>query len=116
MVTLTYFPFFTVDCVATQPSNISFVRGNPKEKTKYLPPGPILLSCEVTGDVDMIRWIRNNSDGESKIINSTLLIANVGHLEDFPKDNKFPYTYQCIAFGKCCDEHRSPSITVVGKY
>jgi hypothetical protein len=71
----------------------------------------------------MIRWIRHNSDNESKIINSTSLLDSnvfpypkVGRLENFPKDNKFPYTYQCIAFGKCCDEHKSQSITVVGKY
>ena len=75
----------------------------------------------VSGDFHgKIFWIRNNSDGESTILNSTKIEAALPFLNspekatltESPPDNKFPYTYQCLAFGKCCNEHKSPPITV----
>ena len=79
------------------------------------------MNCEVSGDFHgKIFWIRNNSDGESKILNTTTIgdllpfsgSPKLATLTENPPDNKFPYTYRCLAFGKCCNVHRSPAITV----
>ena len=107
-------------CDSAPPSNITFLGSNPKGDTSYSPPDPISLECQVSPDVNTIIWIRNNSDGGSKILNSAKFenllpfpgSPKVAKLKDIPPDEKFPYTYQCIAFGKCCDEIRSSSITV----
>lgn len=109
--------FIALDCDPAQPSNINFF-GAPMGDTIYLPPQPILLSCEASGEVDTVLWIRENSDGESNVLSSTLITVVVpdiqirADLRDFPPEDKFPYTYQCLAFGKCCEEHKSSSATV----
>jgi hypothetical protein len=72
--------------------------------------------------VKSVLWIRNNSDGESRTLDSKEfkdkfpfpIVGNskVAKLEDKPPEDKFPYSYECIAFGKCCDEVRSLPKTV----
>ena len=63
-------------------------------------------------------WIRNNSFGESKLLNSTVIdivyaiSTTFSHLSDSPPEDKFPYTYQCLVIGVCCKELRSKYKTV----
>ena len=101
-------------------SDIRFLTSTPTGNKEYVSPGPVSLDCRTTRDVKSVLWIRNNSDGESKILNSTEFrdlstipgSRKVAKLKDYPPEDKFPYSYQCIAFGKCCDEIRSMPATV----
>ena len=114
------FFFIVLDCDPKNPSNI--ILQLPNGDTTYTPAGSISVSCTVSGDFHgKIFWIRNNSDGESTILNNTKIEPSLpllpnspekATLTESPPDNKFPYTYQCLAFGKCCNEHKSPPITV----
>ena len=107
-------------CDTPPTSDIRFLTPTPTGNKEYVSPGPVSLDCRTTRDVKSVLWIRNNSDGESKIINSTefrdlLPFAGspkVAKLTDYPPEDKFPFSYQCIAFGKCCDEIHSMPATV----
>ena len=61
-------------------------------------------------------WIRINSDGTSKHLNSALIhivdFFAFSFLSDSPPEDNFPYNYQCLAIGKCGVEMRSKYKTV----
>ena len=63
--------------------------------------------------MNTVLWIRNNSHGESKLLNSTsidivyALRITFSDLSDSLSADKFPYSYQCLVIGVCCEELRS---------
>ena len=68
--------------------------------------------------MNTVIWIRNNSNGESKLLQSTSvdivypLNATFSYLSDSPPADKFPYSYQCVVIGLCCEKLRSKYKTV----
>ena len=68
--------------------------------------------------MNTVLWIRNNSHGESKLLNSTLiemvyaLRITFSHLSDSLSADKLPYSYQCLVIGVCCEELRSKYKTI----
>ena len=109
---------FLKGCDRPPTSNIRIDTPTPTGIKEYVSPGPVSLTCLTTRDVKTVLWIRNNSDGESKVLNSTEFrdlfpgSPKIAELKDYPPEDKFPYSYECIAFGKCCDAIRSMPATV----
>ena len=113
-----FYPFST-DCTQI----LSSRPRRPQGSTRYSPPGPLILRSEVSGNFKEVRWLRNCSDGENRILNNFDLedlfpfpnSPKVAILNDTIASDKLPCTYQCSLIGECCDERRSEAVTITDR-
>ena len=102
-----------LDC---SPSGPILFAEDPKSSTDNVVPSNISLSCSVIG-AQSVSWIRNNSDMDAVHLQGRLNSPSTSFyitstLSDSPPIDKFPYYYQCIAYGRCCETILSRSIRI----
>jgi hypothetical protein len=109
--------YFAADCNTTTGDEIE-IHGAISGPDHYSHPGPIRLTCNVSGHIQSIDWERKGADGITQAldiqsrrnVSSYWISTAVIYLDILSKG--FPFTFQCIPIGKCCTKKESKLKTV----